>query len=95
MRSPRRAKPTPRTRGVPARSRLTVRNGETVPLARRFRLTEALGQSRLALLDVQKQLDALLAQLRSEAGRPAEKDLDRLQRATRRAGLGVSRLVEG
>jgi hypothetical protein len=80
---------------VPSRSRLTVRAGETVPLARRFRVGESLAQSRAALLDVQAQLDALLAALRAPEGKPDEKVIDRLHRATRRAGLGMSRLVEG
>jgi|SRR5579862_9845730 len=49
---------------VPARSRLTVRRSEA-PLVRGSKLATALRSSREALLDLEGQLDALLAAVRS------------------------------
>lgn len=91
MRAPRRSVAPVSRRKVPLRSRLTLRRPPTAPLARRDRLTEALRTSREAVSDLEKQLDALLAKLRS-AELPRTDDVDRLRRSAARAGTAVSRL---
>lgn len=49
--------------------------------------------SREALVDIQRQLDALLTAVRAPAGRPAADAADRLHRAGKRAGVAMSRLA--
>ena len=86
MRSPRRS--------VPSRSRLTVRPSALAPLARSSGLTDALRSGREALADVERQLEALLAIVRTPADLPDVEAPDRLARAARRAGAAVARLAE-
>lgn len=92
-----------RARVLPTVSRLTVRvsssatvappAAEAVVVTRKARLTDALRASREALGDLQKQLDALLAVVRTPAGRPEPDAADRLRRATKRAGSAMTRLA--
>jgi hypothetical protein len=91
MRPPRRSVAPASRRKVPLRSRLTVRREPPAPLARRDRLSEALRTSREAVSDLERQLDLLLAKLRS-AELPRADDVDRLRRTATRAGTAVARL---
>ena len=68
-----------------------MRRPPIAPLARRDRLSEALRTSREAVTDMEKQLDALLAKLRS-AELPRADDVDRLRRSATRAGTAVGKL---
>lgn len=91
MRLPRRSV-TPRLRRkLPARSRMTLRTQTNAPLTRTSGLAEALRHSREALIDVERQLEALLAAVRTASGPDAEA-ADRLHRAAKRAGAAVERL---
>jgi hypothetical protein len=62
-------------------------------VGRASRMGDALRTSREALGDIQRQLDALLEALRSPSGQVQPEAVDRLHRATRRAGAAVDRLV--
>jgi hypothetical protein len=73
------------------RSRITLRRSTSAPLARRDHLTEALRTSREAVSDLERQLDSLLAKLRSPEP-PRADDVDRLRRTATRASAAVSRL---
>jgi hypothetical protein len=80
-----------RTRALPAQSRVTVRR-TGANLVRTTQLAAALRESREALVNIQGQLDALLAAVRDpgaalDAGAP-----ERLHGATRRAGSLVATL---
>jgi len=74
----------------PARSRLTRRAQPSAPL-RRDRLKDALLSSREAVTDLERQLDTLLAALRT-SGVPALDDVEDLRRATHRASAAVGKL---
>ena len=78
-------------RKVPLRSRITLRRSTSAPLTRRDNLTEALRTSREAVSDLERQLDSLLAKLRSTEP-PRADDVDRLRRTATRASAAVSRL---
>ena len=88
--APRRRKPAPR-RSPPDQSRLTVRAPDNAPLVRRERLAEALRESREAVSDLERQLDALLASLR-QTGAPRREDVDSLHLATSRASAAMTRV---
>jgi len=94
MRSNRRPTGSPRKRAVPVRSRLTIRAAAHAPLARGVGLQDALKASRDALNDIQKQLDALLASVRSPHVRPEAESIDRLARSNRRADAAMARLTK-
>jgi hypothetical protein len=92
--SPRRRVAAPRlpSRGVPARSRVTVRRGGA-PLLRSTTLASALQDSREALGSLQGELDALLASLRGADGAPPPSTAaDRLRVATRVAAAAFASL---
>ncbi len=94
-RAVRRSTGRPRARAVDSVSRLTFRSAASVPpLGHSARMGEALRASREALGDIQRQLDALLAAVRSPKGRPAPDAADRLALATRRAGVAMDRLAD-
>jgi hypothetical protein len=83
-----------RVRAVPARSRVTVRRGPSLPhLAT---LAVALRQSRAALGRLQDELDAVLTSLRDPAatGDPAAA-ADRLRSAAKAAGLAFAGICRG
>lgn len=84
------ASPGPRSRGVPARSRVTVRRGPSLP--RLATLAVALRQSRDALGRLQDELDAVLSSLRDPAADPAAA-ADRLRTAANAAGLAFAGLT--
>ena len=87
MRPRRRGAPSsPRSRAVPARSRVTVRRDPSLP-----RLATALRQSREALGTLQDELDALLKALRNAEADPAA--ADRLLSAARAATLAFAGLT--
>lgn len=86
----RRAPSSPRSRAVPARSRVTVRRGSSAP--RLATLAAALRQSRDALGRVEGELDALLAALRDPTAATDAAAADRLRFALRAAGLALSGL---
>ena len=90
---------------MPARSRVTVRRarnqadlqrtsdgGLVLGTSAAAGVASALRQSREALVDIQGQLDALLAALRQPDGGPDEAAPDRLCNATRRAGSALAAL---
>ena len=91
MRTRRRSTGSKRTRAVPASSRVTIRRGPaTVPRA--GDVAAALRSSREALLDIEGQLDALLAVLRDPSAAPDAAAPDRLRGATRNAGSAMASL---
>jgi len=93
MRPRRRGAPSgPRLRAVPARSRVTVRRGSSLP---RQATLVALRESRDALGKLQGELDALLAALRDPAGRADAAAADRLKLAMRAAGAAIAGLGRG
>ena len=69
-------------RAVPARSRVTVRRGQSLP--RQATLAAALRQSREALGRLEDELEALLAALRDPAARADAAAADRLRGAAKR-----------
>jgi hypothetical protein len=81
----------PRTRRVPARSRVTVRRSEA-PLLRSTSLATALRESRAAISSLEGELDAILETLRSAAEAPAAASADRLRGATRAAAAAIASL---
>jgi hypothetical protein len=91
MRLPRRSVSPRLRRKLPPRSRLTLRPQPSAPLHRAGGLVEALRHSREALADVERQLESLLAAVRTAKGPDADA-ADRLHRAARRAGAAVDRL---
>jgi hypothetical protein len=78
-------------RAVPARSRVTVRRTGT-GLVRVTQLADALRESRQALVDIEGQLDALLATLRDPQGAPDPGAPERLHGAARHAGSALAAL---
>jgi hypothetical protein len=76
---------------VPARSRVAVRRGNA-NLRRTVDVAAALRCSREALVDIQGQLDALLAALRNPTVAPDAGAPDRLRGATRDAGAALETL---
>ena len=94
MRPRRRGAPSgSRLRAVPARSRVTVRRGSSLP--RQATLAAALRQSRDALGRLEGELEALLAALRDPAARADAAAADRLRGAARAAGLAFADLTRG
>jgi hypothetical protein len=92
MRPRRRGAPSgSRLRAVPARSRVTVRRGSSLP--RLATLAAALRQSRDALGKLEGELDALLAALRDPSGRADGDAADRLRGAVRAAGSALAGLT--
>jgi hypothetical protein len=85
------AAPRLRARGVPARSRVTVRRSEA-PLLRSSSLAAALRDSREALGSLQSELDALLTSLRAADEAPSTSAADRLRTATRQAAVAFASL---
>jgi hypothetical protein len=81
-------------RPLPLVSRMTIRPSAQARPADSARLGAALRASREAIDAVQRQLDALLKAVRSEAGRPAPEAAERLRHATRRADAAMERLVD-
>jgi len=79
---------------VPASSRVTLRR-ETTSLPRSVDLAAALRSSREALVDIQGQLDALLAVLRDPSAAPDAAAPDRLRGAARDAERSLRSLVGG
>jgi hypothetical protein len=77
---------------VPASSRVTLRR-EVTSLPRSVDLAAALRCSREALLDIEGQLDALLAVLRDPAAAPDATAPDRLRGAARDAGTALASLA--
>lgn len=83
-------------RAVPARSRVTVRRGASLP--RQATLAAALRESRQALGALQDELDALLIALRDSGAGPGagasvtRAAADRLHDAVKAAGLAFSGL---
>ena|SRR5215831_2169612 len=80
-----------RLRGVPARSRMTVRHAEA-PLPRSTQLAAVLRTSREVICDLEGQLDALLATLRDPAAAPDVAAADRLHGAAAQAGSALAAL---
>ena len=78
-----------RSRTVPARSRVTVRRGDTLP---RLATLAALRESRDALGTLQAELEALLSALREPGADVDPAAADRLRRAARAAGLAFAGL---
>ena len=76
---------------MPASSRVTLRR-ETTSLPRSVDLAAALRSSREALLDIQGQLDVLLAVLRDPTAAPDAAAPDRLRGAAREAGTALAAL---
>jgi hypothetical protein len=70
---------------------VTVRRGAT-SLPRTLDVAAALRSSREALLDIEGQLDALLAVLRDPTGAPDSNAPDRLRGAARDAGTALASL---
>jgi hypothetical protein len=91
VRTRRRSSGSKRTRAVPVSSRVTVRRGATT-LPRPGDVAAALRSSREALLDIEGQLDALLAVLRNPAAAPDAAAPDRLRGAARNAGTAMASL---
>jgi len=85
------AAPRLSARGVPARSRVTVRRSDA-PLQRSTTLATALRDSREALGSLQSELDALLASLRAADGAPPASAAERLRTATRAATTAFASL---
>ncbi len=85
------AAPRVRARGVPARSRVTVRRSQA-PLQRSTTLATALRDSREALGSLEGELDALLASLRASEDAPPAAAADRLRTATRAAAAAFASL---
>lgn len=85
------AAPRLSARGVPARSRVTVRRSDA-PLQRSTTLATALRDSREALGSLQGELDALLASLRAADGAPPASAAERLRTATRAATAAFASL---
>ncbi len=83
--------PGVRARGVPARSRVTVRRSDA-PLQRTTTLASALRDSREALGSLQGELDALLASLRAAESAPPAGAAERLRTATRAATAAFASL---
>ena len=79
-----------RVRAVPARSRVTVRRGASLP--RQATLVAALRESRQALGALQDELDALLTALRASDAGASTAAADRLHDAVKAAGLAVAGL---
>ena len=91
MRHPRRGAPSgSRLRAVPARSRVTVRRGQSLP--RQATLVAALRQSRDALGRLEGELEALLATLRDPAARADAAAAERLRGAVAAAGFAFAGL---
>jgi hypothetical protein len=82
--------PGGRARSVPARSRMTVRRSEA-PLVRGSQLAAALRTSREALVDLEGQLDGLLAALRGP-GVTLRAAALRLDGAAADAGAAIAQL---
>jgi hypothetical protein len=80
-----------RARGVPARSRMTVRRQEA-PLQRSPQLAAALRSSREAMSDIEAQLGALLAALRNPSSPPDGTAAERLRGAAAQASSAVASL---
>jgi len=79
-----------RARAVPARSRVTVRRGPSLP--RQATLVAALRESRQALGALQDELDALLTALRASDAGASTAAADRLHDAVKAAGLAFAGL---
>ena len=79
-----------RARAVPARSRMTVRRGSQAPLVRGGQLAGALRSSREALMDLEGQLDALLAAVRG--GGSLRAAAEGVSGATASAGSALAQL---
>ncbi|HET6147781.1 MAG TPA: hypothetical protein VFH68_09620 [Polyangia bacterium] len=92
MRTRRRSSGSKRTRALPASSRVTRRRAVT-SLPRPLDLAAALRSSREALLDIEGQLDALLAVLRDPTAAPDATAPDRLRGAAREAGTALASLI--
>jgi hypothetical protein len=108
VRTRRRSSGSKRTRATPAKSRVTVRRASASPRGASSRrdagraagvgvgaavdVAAALRSSREALLDIEGQLDALLAALRDPAGALDARAADRLRGATRDAGTALATL---
>ena len=75
---------------MPARSRVTVRRGGSLP--RLVTLAAALRESRDAIGKLEGELDALLAALRDPTAATDAAAADRLRFALRAAGLALSGL---
>ena len=80
----------PRTRRVPARSRVTVRRSEA-PLLRSTSLAAALRESRAAISGLEGQLEEILEALRGN-GAPHAASADKLRGATRAAAAAIASL---
>jgi len=76
---------------VPAASRVILRRPATT-LPRSLDVAAALRSSREALLDIQDQLDALLAVLRDPTAAPDATAPDRLRGAARDVGAALASL---
>jgi hypothetical protein len=76
---------------VPASSRVTLRR-ESTSLPRSVDLAAGVRCSREALVDIQGQLDALLAVLRDPSAAPDAAAPDRLRGAARDAGTALASL---
>ncbi len=91
MRTRRRSPGSKHTRAVPAASRVILRRPATT-LPRSLDVAAALRSSREALLDIQDQLDALLAVLRDPTAAPDATAPDRLRGAARDVGAALASL---
>ena len=91
MRHPRRGAPSgSRLRAVPARSRVTVRRGPSLP--RQATLAAALRQSRDALGRLEGELETLLAMVRDPSARAGAAAAECLRGAVEAAGLALAGL---
>ncbi len=77
---------------MPAESRVVARRAAGAGLQRSVDLAAALRSSREALVDIEGQLDALLAALRDPAAPLDARAPDRLRGATRDAGTALATL---
>lgn len=80
-----------RARSVPARSRVTLRRSEA-PLLRSATLAAALSSSRMAICQLEGELEAILTALRDPTARPDEAAADRLRGAARVADAAIASL---
>lgn len=80
-----------RARSVPARSRVTLRRSEA-PLLRSATLAAALSSSRMAICQLEGELEAILTALRDPTARPDQAAADRLRGAARAADAAIASL---
>lgn len=80
-----------RARSVPARSRVTLRRSEA-PLLRSATLAAALSSSRMAICQLEGELEAILTALRDPTARPDEAAADRLRGAAWVADAAIASL---